>query len=67
MRRLSLLRNGLCAVYALILAAANSTRLLSRKTVELMASDHLGPALSQGARFAPGPGYGFGLTVAVRT
>jgi CubicO group peptidase (beta-lactamase class C family) len=39
---------------------------LSRKTVELMASDHLGPALSQGARFAPGPGYGFGLTVAVR-
>jgi CubicO group peptidase (beta-lactamase class C family) len=42
-------------------------RLLSRKTVELMASDHLGPALSQGPNFAPGPGYGFGLTVAVRT
>ncbi len=42
-------------------------RLLSRKTVELMTSDHLGPALSQGPNFAPGPGYGFGLTVAVRT
>ena len=56
--------------FALMLANGgelNGTRLLSRKTVELMASDHLGPALSQGARFAPGPGYGFGLTVAVRT
>jgi CubicO group peptidase (beta-lactamase class C family) len=42
-------------------------RLLSRKTVEVMTSDHLGPALSQGPNFAPGPGYGFGLTVAVRT
>ena len=45
----------------------NGVRLLSRKTVELMASDHLGPALSQGPNFAPGPGYGFGLTMAVRT
>jgi CubicO group peptidase (beta-lactamase class C family) len=45
----------------------NGVRLLSRKTVELMTSDHLGPALSQGPNFAPGPGYGFGLTVAVRT
>ena len=46
---------------------AKGVRLLSRKTVELMTSDHLGPALSQGPNFAPGPGYGFGLTVAVRT
>jgi CubicO group peptidase (beta-lactamase class C family) len=55
--------------FALMLANGgelDGTRLLSRKTVELMASDHLGPALSQGPRFAPGPGYGFGLTVAVR-
>src|ERR1700712_4309024 len=42
-------------------------RLLARKTVELMSSDSIGPALSQGPNFAPGPGYGFGLTVAVRT
>ena len=45
----------------------NGVRLLSRKTVDLMASDSIGPALSQGPNFAPGPGYGFGLTVAVRT
>lgn len=56
--------------FALMLANGgelDGTRLLSRKTVELMGSDHLGPALSQGPNFAPGPGYGFGLTVAVRT
>ena len=56
--------------FALMLANGgelNGTRLLSRKTIELMASDHIGPALSQGAQFFPGPGYGFGLTVAVRT
>ncbi len=56
--------------FALMLAnggEGNGVRLLSRKTVELMGSDHLGPALSQGPNFAPGPGYGFGLTVAVRT
>ena len=56
--------------FALMLAnggEGNGVRLLSRKTIELMSSDHLGPALSQGPNFAPGPGYGFGLTVAVRT
>ena len=56
--------------FALMLAnggEGNGVRLLSRKTVEMMGSDHLGPALSQGPNFAPGPGYGFGLTVAVRT
>ena len=56
--------------FALMLANGgelNGVRLLSRKTVELMAADHLGAALSQGPNFAPGPGYGFGLTVAVRT
>ena len=44
----------------------DGTRLLSWKTVELMASDHVGPALSLGPNFTPPPGYGFGLTVAVR-
>jgi CubicO group peptidase (beta-lactamase class C family) len=56
--------------FALMLAnggEGNGVRLLSRKTVDLMTSDHLGSALSQGPNFAPGPGYGFGLTVAVRT
>jgi CubicO group peptidase (beta-lactamase class C family) len=56
--------------FALMLAnggEGNGVRLLSRKTVELMTSDHVGPALSQGPNFLPGPGYGFGLTVAVRT
>ena len=56
--------------FALMLAnngEGNGVRLLSRKTVELMTSDHLGPVLSQGPNFIPGPGYGFGLTVAVRT
>jgi CubicO group peptidase (beta-lactamase class C family) len=37
------------------------TRLLSRKTVEYMTSDHLGTIRG------PGPGYGFGLGFAVRT
>jgi CubicO group peptidase (beta-lactamase class C family) len=35
-------------------------RILSRKTVDFMASDHLG------AIRGPGPGYGFGLGYAVR-
>ena len=55
--------------FALMLANGgelNGIRLLSRKTVELMASDHVGPAPSQGPNFTPGPGYGFGLTVAVK-
>jgi CubicO group peptidase (beta-lactamase class C family) len=42
-------------------------RILGRKTVEYMSSDHLGPALAQGPTYAPGPGYGFGLGFAVRT
>jgi CubicO group peptidase (beta-lactamase class C family) len=37
------------------------------KTVELMAADHIGPALARGPDYLPGPGFGFGLTVAVRT
>ncbi|WP_418316842.1 serine hydrolase domain-containing protein [Piscinibacter sakaiensis] len=48
-------------------------RLLSRKTVELMTSDHLGADLIRASRvpgasngYLPGPGYGFGLGFAVR-
>ena len=40
-------------------------RLLGRKSVEWMASDHLG-AIGHDATILP-PGYGFGLGVAVRT
>jgi CubicO group peptidase (beta-lactamase class C family) len=45
----------------------NGVRLLSPQTVALMTSDHLVPELARGPDFTPGPGYGFGLTVAVRT
>jgi CubicO group peptidase (beta-lactamase class C family) len=44
----------------------DGVRLLSKKTVEYMTSDHLG-TLSRGPAYAPGPGYGFGLGFAVRT
>jgi len=39
-------------------------RILSKKTVEYMTSDHLGTI--RGPAYAPGPGYGFGLGFAVR-
>ncbi|GAA4011246.1 serine hydrolase domain-containing protein [Actimicrobium antarcticum] len=44
-------------------------RLLSRKTVEFMTSDHLVgmDQASSAAMYLPGPGYGFGLGFAVRT
>jgi CubicO group peptidase (beta-lactamase class C family) len=42
-----------------------STRLLGRKTLELMTSDHLGP-ITGAADLLP-PGHGFGLGFAVRT
>lgn len=44
----------------------DGVRLLSKKTVEYMASDHLG-TLSRGPAFSPGPGYSFGLGFGVRT
>ena len=44
----------------------DGVRLLSKKTVEYMTSDHLG-TLSRGPAYSPGPGYGFGLGFAVRT
>jgi CubicO group peptidase (beta-lactamase class C family) len=39
-------------------------RIVSRKTIEYMTSDHL--AGVRGPAYLPGPGYGFGLGVAVR-
>lgn len=41
-------------------------RLLSRKVVEYMTSDHLGDLAGSGPDYMPGAGYGFGLGVAVR-
>lgn len=43
----------------------DGTRLLGRKTVEYMTADQLGPATIRPGDF-PGPGYGFGFTMAVR-
>jgi len=44
-------------------------RILARKTLAFMTSDHLGgiPGASAGKDYLPGPGYGFGLGFAVRT
>jgi CubicO group peptidase (beta-lactamase class C family) len=42
----------------------DGTRIVSRKTVEYMTSDHLGTV--RGPIYLPGAGYGFGLGVAVR-
>src|SRR5213593_1635648 len=38
----------------------DGTRVLSRKTVEYMTSDHLGPTVSRGASYFAGPGYTWG-------
>jgi CubicO group peptidase (beta-lactamase class C family) len=42
------------------------TRILSRKTVEHMTSDHLSANISRGSVYVPGAGYTFGLGVALR-
>lgn len=49
--------------------AHDGVRLLSAKTVQYMASDHLCaiPGATASPTFLPGPGYGFGLGFAVRT
>jgi CubicO group peptidase (beta-lactamase class C family) len=44
----------------------DGVRLLGRKTVEYMTSDHLGSAIGPGTDYIPGAGYGFGLGFAVR-
>jgi CubicO group peptidase (beta-lactamase class C family) len=43
----------------------DGVRIVSRKTMEFMGSDHLGTV--RGPAYLPGPGYGFGLGFAVRT
>jgi len=47
----------------------DGVRILSRKTLRYMASDHLAdlPQAKAGAAYLPGAGYGFGLGLAVRT
>ena len=45
----------------------DGVRILGRKTVAYMTSDHLGPNVSRGGDYSPGDGYGFGLGFAVRT
>lgn len=46
----------------------DGARLLSRKTLQYMTSDHLGemPGAASGPDYLPGPGHGFGLGFAVR-
>ena len=44
----------------------DGTRIIGRKTLELMASDHLGPNVKVKSPLMP-PGHGFGLGFAVRT
>ncbi len=46
----------------------DGVRILSRKSVDWMSSDHLAelPAARTGGDYLPGPGYGFGLGFAVR-
>jgi CubicO group peptidase (beta-lactamase class C family) len=46
--------------------ALDGTRIIGRKTLELMASDHLGPGVKVDSPLMP-PGHGFGLGFAVRT
>jgi CubicO group peptidase (beta-lactamase class C family) len=56
--------------FAMMLASGgqlDGVRLLSRKTVELMVSDDIGPALARGPDYFPGPGTGWGMGVSVRT
>ena len=47
----------------------DGTRILARKTIDLMTSNHIGPAsgIKPWVYYFPGAGYGFGLGVAVRT
>jgi CubicO group peptidase (beta-lactamase class C family) len=47
--------------------ALDGNRLLSRKTVELMTTDHVGPWIEHGPLYFPGLNGGWGLLGAVRT
>jgi CubicO group peptidase (beta-lactamase class C family) len=43
------------------------TRILGKKTVELMTMDHVGSVFDHGPAYLPGQGHGYGLMGAVRT
>jgi CubicO group peptidase (beta-lactamase class C family) len=45
----------------------DGVQILSRKSVQLMTSDHLGSGIAHSPVYFPGDGYGFGLGFAVRT
>jgi CubicO group peptidase (beta-lactamase class C family) len=45
---------------------AGDKQLLGPKTIAMMTSDHLGPAVDPGSAYGPGDGYAFGLGFAVR-
>jgi CubicO group peptidase (beta-lactamase class C family) len=47
--------------------ALDGTRILGRKTVELMTTDHIGSAFDHGPFYLPGQSHGYGLLGAVRT
>jgi len=47
--------------------ALGDNRILGRKTVELMTSNHIGPNINPGPFFLPGQSHGYGLLGAVRT
>jgi CubicO group peptidase (beta-lactamase class C family) len=47
--------------------ALDGTRILGRKTVELMTTDHIGSAFDRGPFYLPGQSHGYGLLGAVRT
>ncbi len=46
--------------------ALDGTRILGKKTVELMTTDHIGSAIDHGPFFLPGQSHGYGLLGAVR-
>lgn len=45
----------------------DGVRILGPRTVAFMTANHVGPNISPGLNFIPGPGYGFGLGFGVRT
>jgi len=45
----------------------DGTRVLGKKTVELMTTDQVGPAIDHGPFYLPGQSHGYGLLGAVRT
>ena len=47
--------------------ALDGTRILGKKTVELMTTDHVGDVFSRGPFYLPGQSHGYGLLGAVRT